>query len=110
MLQPGRSRKGKQISSYRILWLVDIILGFPSVGMKVGHPPRLLITSLAQSGVFGILWLTQLHSHSSDLFTFGFLLSTLSSVGKQTSRVSSAPDAIVITLPRLSFDPRSQVF
>lgn len=50
------------------------------------------IASLLMAWVSGMLSLRKLHSHSFDLFTFGFLLSILSPVGKQiAAHVSSVP-------------------
>lgn len=73
------------------------------MGIKIGHLLRLVDHSACVDWVLGILSLAQLHSHSTDLFTFGFLLSILLWENKMSCMSSVSGAILVLVVPRLNF-------
>lgn len=106
----GSKEKGN-ISSYWILQLVDTILGFPSVGIKVGHSPRLVDRQSCVDWVSAMLSLSYIPITLVYLLLVFFFPYSLLWENRWAMYESSVPGAI-ITLrgPQLSFDSRSWVF
>lgn len=98
----NKERGRKHISSYWILRLVDTILGFPSVGIKVGHSPRLVDRQSCMGCSYLLSYIPMALIYLLLVFFFPYFLLWES---RWAVYVSSVPSAIIsLRGPQLSFD------